>query len=80
MHFLMAYVSMCSCVFRQVHAFEMVTLNDQLICATDNQDALQSHLVHILKVNLSVCVYVSVYSISTKEMNALNISRTMTEL
>ncbi|KAM8741507.1 arf-GAP with Rho-GAP domain, ANK repeat and PH domain-containing protein 1 isoform 2-T3 [Acanthopagrus schlegelii] len=36
----------------QVHEFEMVILNDQLICATDNQDALQSHLVHILKVIL----------------------------
>ncbi|XP_073334887.1 arf-GAP with Rho-GAP domain, ANK repeat and PH domain-containing protein 1 isoform X2 [Pagrus major] len=35
-----------------VHQFEMVTLNDQLICATDNQDALLSHLVHILKVIL----------------------------
>ena len=60
MHFLTACVSMCSCVFRQVHEFEMVTLNDQLICATDNQDALQSHLVHILKVNLSVYVCVCV--------------------
>ncbi|CAJ1063215.1 arf-GAP with Rho-GAP domain%2C ANK repeat and PH domain-containing protein 1 [Xyrichtys novacula] len=34
------------------HQFEMVTLNDQLICEADDQDALQSHLVHILKVIL----------------------------
>ncbi|XP_034088103.1 arf-GAP with Rho-GAP domain, ANK repeat and PH domain-containing protein 1-like isoform X1 [Gymnodraco acuticeps] len=32
--------------------FEMVTLSDQLICAADNQEALLSHLVHILKVIL----------------------------
>ncbi|XP_070712118.1 arf-GAP with Rho-GAP domain, ANK repeat and PH domain-containing protein 1 [Pempheris klunzingeri] len=34
------------------HEFEMVTLSDQLICAADNQEALLSHLVHILKVIL----------------------------
>uniref|UniRef100_A0AAQ4Q079 Arf-GAP with Rho-GAP domain, ANK repeat and PH domain-containing protein 1-like n=1 Tax=Gasterosteus aculeatus aculeatus TaxID=481459 RepID=A0AAQ4Q079_GASAC len=32
--------------------FEMVTLNNQLICAADNKEALLSHLVHILKVIL----------------------------
>lgn len=34
------------------HQFEMVTLNDQLICDADDQEALLSHLVHILKVIL----------------------------
>ncbi|KAI3373370.1 hypothetical protein L3Q82_006663 [Scortum barcoo] len=34
------------------HEFEMVTLSDQLICASDSQEALMSHLVHILKVIL----------------------------
>ncbi|XP_070773991.1 arf-GAP with Rho-GAP domain, ANK repeat and PH domain-containing protein 1 isoform X2 [Enoplosus armatus] len=34
------------------HEFEMVTLSDQLICAADNEEALLSHLVHILKVIL----------------------------
>ncbi|KAM9348690.1 arf-GAP with Rho-GAP domain, ANK repeat and PH domain-containing protein 1 [Symphorus nematophorus] len=34
------------------HEFEMVTFSDQLICAADNEEALQSHLVHILKVIL----------------------------
>ncbi len=56
---------MCLCVFRAAHEFEMVTLSDQLICAADNQEALLSHLVHILKVNLCVCVCVCV-SISVR--------------
>lgn len=30
----------------------MVTLNNQLICAADHHDDLQSHMVHILKVTL----------------------------
>ncbi|XP_059207922.1 arf-GAP with Rho-GAP domain, ANK repeat and PH domain-containing protein 1 [Centropristis striata] len=34
------------------HQFEMVTLNDQLICAADNEDGLLTHLHHILKVIL----------------------------
>nr|XP_046266473.1 arf-GAP with Rho-GAP domain, ANK repeat and PH domain-containing protein 1 isoform X2 [Scatophagus argus] len=34
------------------HEFEMVTLNDNLICAADSEDELLSHLVHILKVIL----------------------------
>ncbi|XP_074528477.1 arf-GAP with Rho-GAP domain, ANK repeat and PH domain-containing protein 1 [Halichoeres trimaculatus] len=34
------------------HQFELVTLNDQLICDADDQEALMSHLVHILKVIL----------------------------
>ncbi|XP_031734954.1 arf-GAP with Rho-GAP domain, ANK repeat and PH domain-containing protein 1 [Anarrhichthys ocellatus] len=34
------------------HQFEMVTLSGQLICAADNEEALLSHLVHILKVIL----------------------------
>lgn len=34
------------------HQFEMVTLSDQLICKTDDKEALQTHLVHILKVIL----------------------------
>lgn len=37
---------------RDQHQFEMVTLNDQLICDADDQEALMSHLVHILKVIL----------------------------
>ncbi|KAM8899811.1 arf-GAP with Rho-GAP domain, ANK repeat and PH domain-containing protein 1 isoform 2-T2 [Spinachia spinachia] len=37
---------------RQANQFEMVTLNNQLICAADNKEALLSHLVHILKVIL----------------------------
>uniref|UniRef100_UPI0037E7D9A1 arf-GAP with Rho-GAP domain, ANK repeat and PH domain-containing protein 1 isoform X2 n=1 Tax=Semicossyphus pulcher TaxID=241346 RepID=UPI0037E7D9A1 len=36
----------------RAHQFEMVTLSDQLICAADDQEALLSHLVHILKVIL----------------------------
>ncbi|XP_032432456.1 arf-GAP with Rho-GAP domain, ANK repeat and PH domain-containing protein 1 [Xiphophorus hellerii] len=32
--------------------FEMVTLNDHIICDADNSDSLQNHLVHILKVIL----------------------------
>ncbi|XP_068437176.1 arf-GAP with Rho-GAP domain, ANK repeat and PH domain-containing protein 1 [Clinocottus analis] len=32
--------------------FEIVTLSDQLICAADTEEALLSHLVHILKVIL----------------------------
>ncbi|XP_008277690.1 arf-GAP with Rho-GAP domain, ANK repeat and PH domain-containing protein 1 [Stegastes partitus] len=32
--------------------FEMVTLSDQLICNADDKEALQTHLVHILKVIL----------------------------
>ncbi|XP_047235773.1 arf-GAP with Rho-GAP domain, ANK repeat and PH domain-containing protein 1 isoform X2 [Girardinichthys multiradiatus] len=34
------------------HQFELVTLNDHLICDADNREALQTHLVHILKVIL----------------------------
>uniref|UniRef100_A0AAQ5Y8G3 Arf-GAP with Rho-GAP domain, ANK repeat and PH domain-containing protein 1-like n=1 Tax=Amphiprion ocellaris TaxID=80972 RepID=A0AAQ5Y8G3_AMPOC len=34
------------------HQFEMVTLSDQLICNADDKEALQTHLVHILKVIL----------------------------
>ncbi|XP_071369447.1 arf-GAP with Rho-GAP domain, ANK repeat and PH domain-containing protein 1-like [Centroberyx affinis] len=34
------------------HEFEMVTLTDRLSCAADTQEALLSHLVHILKVIL----------------------------
>ncbi|XP_028276561.1 arf-GAP with Rho-GAP domain, ANK repeat and PH domain-containing protein 1 isoform X2 [Parambassis ranga] len=34
------------------HQFEMVTLSDQLICNTDDKEALLTHLVHILKVIL----------------------------
>lgn len=34
------------------HEFELVTLSDQLICAADHQEALLTHLVHILKVIL----------------------------
>ncbi|XP_029304199.1 arf-GAP with Rho-GAP domain, ANK repeat and PH domain-containing protein 1 [Cottoperca gobio] len=37
---------------KPAHQFEMVTLNDQLICAADSQEVLQSHLLHILKVIL----------------------------
>ncbi|XP_037324361.1 arf-GAP with Rho-GAP domain, ANK repeat and PH domain-containing protein 1 isoform X2 [Pungitius pungitius] len=40
----------------QANQFEMVTLNNQLICAADNKEALLSHLVHILKVILPVGV------------------------
>ncbi|KAM4620442.1 arf-GAP with Rho-GAP domain, ANK repeat and PH domain-containing protein 1 [Polymixia lowei] len=36
--------------------FEMVTLNNQLICAADTREALLSHLLHILKVILPVGV------------------------
>lgn len=43
---------MWSCSFRVAHAFEMVTLSDQLICAADSEEELLGHLVHILKVNL----------------------------
>ncbi|XP_043996523.1 arf-GAP with Rho-GAP domain, ANK repeat and PH domain-containing protein 1 isoform X2 [Gambusia affinis] len=32
--------------------FEMVTLNDHIICAADDRDSLQNHLIHILKVIL----------------------------
>ncbi|XP_054902898.1 arf-GAP with Rho-GAP domain, ANK repeat and PH domain-containing protein 1 [Poeciliopsis prolifica] len=32
--------------------FEMVTLNNNLICAADDSDSLQDHLMHILKVIL----------------------------
>ncbi|XP_008400055.1 arf-GAP with Rho-GAP domain, ANK repeat and PH domain-containing protein 1 [Poecilia reticulata] len=32
--------------------FEMVTLNDHMVCAADDSDSLQNHLVHILKVIL----------------------------
>ncbi|XP_076026611.1 arf-GAP with Rho-GAP domain, ANK repeat and PH domain-containing protein 1 [Genypterus blacodes] len=38
------------------HDFEVVTLTDQLICATDTKVALLSHLEHILKVILPVGV------------------------
>ncbi|XP_034538919.1 arf-GAP with Rho-GAP domain, ANK repeat and PH domain-containing protein 1 [Notolabrus celidotus] len=34
------------------HQFEMVTLNDQLVCDADDQEVLLSHLSHILKVIL----------------------------
>ncbi|XP_074468354.1 arf-GAP with Rho-GAP domain, ANK repeat and PH domain-containing protein 1 [Sebastes fasciatus] len=34
------------------HEFEMVTLSEQLSCTADNQEALLSHLVHIMKVIL----------------------------
>lgn len=36
----------------ETHQFEMVTLNDQLICAADDKEALTIHLLHILKVIL----------------------------
>lgn len=42
----------------------MVTLNDQLICAADHQEGLLSHMVHILKVNLSSTVRTSHYSVN----------------
>lgn len=48
---------MCLCVFRPTHEFEMVTLSDQMICAADNQEELMSHMVHILKVNLTVHLF-----------------------
>lgn len=35
----------------------MVTLSDQLICAADDKEALMTHLVHILKVNLTLTVF-----------------------
>ncbi|XP_029703988.1 arf-GAP with Rho-GAP domain, ANK repeat and PH domain-containing protein 1 isoform X2 [Takifugu rubripes] len=34
------------------HEFELVTLSDQIICTADHQEAMQSHLVYILKVIL----------------------------
>ncbi|XP_054586989.2 arf-GAP with Rho-GAP domain, ANK repeat and PH domain-containing protein 1 isoform X2 [Nothobranchius furzeri] len=34
------------------HQFELVTLNDQLLCEADEEEMLQSHLLHILKVIL----------------------------
>ncbi|KAM4727169.1 arf-GAP with Rho-GAP domain, ANK repeat and PH domain-containing protein 1 isoform 2-T2 [Anableps anableps] len=34
------------------HQFELVSLNDHLICDADDRDSLQNHLVHILKVIL----------------------------
>lgn len=40
--------------FRSGHEFELVTLSDQIICTADHQEAMQSHLVYILKVNTSV--------------------------
>lgn len=42
--------------FRPGHEFELVTLSDQIICTADNQEAMQSHLVYILKVNTSVYI------------------------
>lgn len=34
------------------HQFELVTLNDHLICAADDGETLQNHMIHILKVIL----------------------------
>ncbi|XP_038144260.1 arf-GAP with Rho-GAP domain, ANK repeat and PH domain-containing protein 1 isoform X1 [Cyprinodon tularosa] len=34
------------------HQFELVTLNDHIICDADDRESLQNHLVHILKVIL----------------------------
>ncbi|KAM7373800.1 hypothetical protein PAMP_006503 [Pampus punctatissimus] len=34
------------------HQFKMVTLNDQLICAADDEEVLLSHMTHILKMIL----------------------------
>lgn len=39
------------CGFRPGHEFELVTLSDKIICTADHQEAMQSHLVYILKVN-----------------------------
>lgn len=44
------------CGFRPGHEFELVTLNEQIICSADHQEALQSHLVYILKVNTCASV------------------------
>lgn len=42
--------------FSPGHEFELVTLRDQIICTADHQEAMQSHLVYILKVNTSVYI------------------------
>uniref|UniRef100_H3C5S6 Arf-GAP with Rho-GAP domain, ANK repeat and PH domain-containing protein 1-like n=1 Tax=Tetraodon nigroviridis TaxID=99883 RepID=H3C5S6_TETNG len=34
------------------HEFELVSLNERIVCSADHQEALQSHLVYILKVIL----------------------------
>lgn len=39
------------CGFRPGHKFELVTLNEQIMCSADDEEALQSHLGYILKVN-----------------------------
>lgn len=47
------FITSSSCVFRAAHQFEMVTLSDQLICVAEDKETLLTHLVHILKVNLT---------------------------
>lgn len=42
------------CVSRDTHEFELVTLSDSLTCAADHEEALLSHMVHILKVSVDL--------------------------
>ncbi|XP_029526027.2 arf-GAP with Rho-GAP domain, ANK repeat and PH domain-containing protein 1-like [Oncorhynchus nerka] len=45
-------ISIFDCSNGPTHAFEMVTLTDQLLCSSDTEDGLLIHLLHILKVVL----------------------------
>ncbi|XP_055797306.1 arf-GAP with Rho-GAP domain, ANK repeat and PH domain-containing protein 1-like [Salvelinus fontinalis] len=45
-------ISIFDCSNGPTHAFEMVTLTDQLLCSSDTEDGLLVHLLHILKVVL----------------------------
>lgn len=46
----MLRLTLLCCRIRPGHEFELVMLNEQIVCTADHQEALLSHLVYILKV------------------------------